>query len=155
LIQVLSCICEAVRLALIQILLQRQGLKLNPVSTLYYMAPACLACLGVMFVLFEYDPVVPAKIAEIGLSVFAANAACAFALNLSVFLLIGKTSALTMNLSGIVKDWFLIFISSKIFNNPITSIELVGYGIAFAGLTFYNREKLGCTSAPAAVAQMK
>ena len=32
-------------------------------------------------------------------------------LNLSVFLLIGKTSALTMNIAGVVKDWILILLS--------------------------------------------
>ena len=36
------------------------------------------------------------------------NALNAFALNLSVFLLLGRTSALTMNICGLVKDWFTI-----------------------------------------------
>jgi hypothetical protein len=30
---------------------------------------------------------------------------------MAVFLLIGKTSALTMNVAGVVKDWLLIFLS--------------------------------------------
>lgn len=30
---------------------------------------------------------------------------------MSVFLLIGKTSALTMNVAGVVKDWLLILLS--------------------------------------------
>ncbi len=33
------------------------------------------------------------------------------ALNMSVFLLIGKTSALTMNVAGVIKDWILIGLS--------------------------------------------
>lgn len=33
------------------------------------------------------------------------------ALNMAVFLLIGKTSALTMNVAGVVKDWLLILLS--------------------------------------------
>ena len=33
------------------------------------------------------------------------------ALNMAVFLLIGKTSALTMNIAGVVKDWLLIGLS--------------------------------------------
>jgi hypothetical protein len=33
------------------------------------------------------------------------------ALNMSVFLLIGKTSALTMNVAGVLKDWLLIIVS--------------------------------------------
>ena len=32
-------------------------------------------------------------------------------LNMAVFLLIGKTSALTMNIAGVVKDWLLILLS--------------------------------------------
>ena len=37
--------------------------------------------------------------------VLLSNGTIAFGLNLSVFLLIGKTSALTMNVAGVVKDW--------------------------------------------------
>ena len=36
-------------------------------------------------------------------------------LNMAVFLLIGKTSALTMNIAGVVKDWILIFLSYLIY----------------------------------------
>ena len=35
----------------------------------------------------------------------------AAALNMAIFLLIGKTSALTMNIAGVVKDWILIGLS--------------------------------------------
>ena len=37
------------------------------------------------------------------------------ALNMAVFLLIGRTSALTMNIAGVVKDWLLIGLSVLIF----------------------------------------
>ena len=49
-----------------------------------------------------------------------ANAATAFCLNLAVFLLIGKTSALTMNIAGVIKDWLLIWMSMKMFTAPVT-----------------------------------
>ena len=35
--------------------------------------------------------------------IFVTNAAAAFALNMSVFMLIGRTSALTMNVAGVIK----------------------------------------------------
>ena len=35
----------------------------------------------------------------------------AAALNMAIFLLIGKTSALTMNIAGVAKDWMLIGLS--------------------------------------------
>lgn len=34
---------------------------------------------------------------------------------MSVFLLIGKTSALTMNIAGVIKDWLLIGLSVLLF----------------------------------------
>lgn len=40
---------------------------------------------------------------------------CAAALNVSVFLLIGKTSALTLNIAGFIKDWLLIGMSAFIY----------------------------------------
>ena len=51
------------------------------------------------------------------------NAAVAFMLNVSIYLLIGKTSALTMNVAGPVKDWMLIYLSSLVFDAPITSTQ--------------------------------
>lgn len=38
--QMCSLASESTRLTLVQILLQRNGLKLNPITTLYYIAPA-------------------------------------------------------------------------------------------------------------------
>ena len=46
---------------------------------------------------------------------FLLNALVAFGLNMAVFLLIGKTSALTMNIGGVVKDWLLIGLSYWIY----------------------------------------
>jgi hypothetical protein len=37
------------------------------------------------------------------------------ALNMSVFLLIGRSSALTMNVAGVIKDWMLIGLSVMMF----------------------------------------
>ncbi len=37
------------------------------------------------------------------------------ALNLAVFLLIGRSSALTMNVAGVLKDWLLILLSVIMF----------------------------------------
>jgi hypothetical protein len=45
----------------------------------------------------------------------------------AVFLLIGKTSALTMNIAGVIKDWMLIFFSYYLFRAPVTRLNLIGY----------------------------
>ncbi len=64
------------------------------------------------------------------------------ALNIAVFLLIGKTSALTMNVAGVVKDWLLILLSVVIYGSPVTSTQLWGYGLAFLGVCVYNYRKV-------------
>ena len=70
------------------------------------------------------------------------NALCALALNLAVFMLIGKTSALTMNIAGVVKDWLLIWFSFSVFQAPVTMLNLTGYIFCCAGVAVYNYQKL-------------
>lgn len=48
---------------------------------------------------------------QIGLGTLLCSAAAAFALNCSIYVLIGKTSALTMNVAGVVKDVLLVYLS--------------------------------------------
>ncbi len=52
----------------------------------------------------------------------------------AVFLLIGKTSALTMNIAGVIKDWMLIFCSYYFFKAPVTLINLLGYVFCCSGV---------------------
>ena len=61
---------------------------------------------------------------------------------MAVFLLIGKTSALTMNIAGVVKDWMLIGLSVLMYASPVTPLNLGGYFIAFLAVCMYNYRKL-------------
>jgi hypothetical protein len=60
----------------------------------------------------------------------------------AVFLLIGKTSALTMNIAGVIKDWMLIFFSFYLFHAPVTRLNLFGYAFCCTGVGIYNYQKL-------------
>ncbi len=51
-----------------------------------------------------------------------------------MFLLIGKTSALTMNIAGVIKDWALIFFSYYVFGAPVTPLNLLGYVFCCSGV---------------------
>ena len=61
---------------------------------------------------------------------------------MAVFLLIGKTSALTMNIAGVVKDWLLIGLSVALFASAVSQLNLFGYAIAFLAVCWYNYQKL-------------
>lgn len=56
LLQLLAICTESTRLSMTQVLLQRSGLKLNPITTLYYVAPCSLAFLSLPWVLLEAAP---------------------------------------------------------------------------------------------------
>lgn len=152
----LSALCfEAARLTLVQILINSQGLNMNPLQSLYYISPACLACLLIPFVTMELGQLRTDTSLVFYPSVFLANAVAAFVLNLAVFLLIGKTSALTMNIAGVIKDWMLIFFSFSVFQAPVTFLNLAGYAFCCTGVAIYNHQKLKVIRAKAGLSTTK
>ena len=84
-------------------LLTAKGVSLNPITSLYYIAPTCLVFLTLPWFFIEVPLLFGAASANFrqpDFLIFFFNCICAFALNCAVFLLIGKTSALTMNVAG-------------------------------------------------------
>jgi len=62
--------------------------------------------------------------------IFFSNALCALALNFSIFLVIGRTGAVTIRVAGVLKDWILIALSTVIFpESTITGLNITGYAI--------------------------
>jgi drug/metabolite transporter (DMT)-like permease len=141
-LQLMAVAFEATRLVLIQILLNSKGIKLNPITSLYYIAPCCLVFLTFPWFVMEYPLLRDKSSLRFDFWVFGSNSLCAFALNLAVFLLVGKTSALTMNVAGVVKDWLLIAFSWSVIKDTVTPLNLIGYGLAFLGVAYYNHCKL-------------
>ncbi|CAN4099821.1 unnamed protein product [Withania somnifera] len=131
-------------LVMIQILLSSRGIKLNPIATLYYVAPSCFVFLTIPWIFVELPVLSENSLKGLNLDfvIFGTNCLCAFALNLAVFLVVGKTSALTMNIGGVVKDWLLIAFSWSVIKDTVTPLNLIGYGLAFLGVAYYNHQKL-------------
>ena len=71
-------------------------------------------------------------------SIFFLNALSAFALNISIFLVIGRTGAVTIRVAGVLKDWILIALSTIIFpESVITSLNIIGYAVGNYVSFFY------------------
>mmetsp|Transcript_12155 Transcript_12155/g.39980 ORF Transcript_12155/g.39980 Transcript_12155/m.39980 type:complete len:337 (+) Transcript_12155:83-1093(+) len=140
--QLSALVFEATRLMLVQVLMNSQGYTMNPIQSLYYVSPACLFCLSIPWLAVELPQLRMTSGLQIDPLIFLANAATAFLLNIAVFMLIGQTSALTMNIAGVIKDWILIWMSMSVFKSPITELNLFGYFIAFLAVMFYNYKKL-------------
>lgn len=134
---------EALRLIFMEILVKRKGLKLNPVSVMYYVSPCSALCLFIPWIFLEKPKMDAHGTWTFQPIVLLLNSLCTFALNLSVFLVISHTSALTIRVAGVVKDWVVVLLSALLFaDTKLTIINLFGYGIAIAGVAAYNNHKL-------------
>ncbi|XP_073048709.1 probable sugar phosphate/phosphate translocator At3g17430 isoform X1 [Primulina eburnea] len=136
--QVTGIFAEALRLVLTQVLLQKKGLTLNPITSLYYIAPCSFVFLFVPWYLLEKPEMEVSQI-QFNLWIFFSNALCALALNFSIFLVLGRTGAVTIRVAGVLKDWILIALSTIIFpESTITKLNIIGYAIALCGVVMYN-----------------
>ncbi|XP_028760045.1 probable sugar phosphate/phosphate translocator At1g48230 [Neltuma alba] len=140
--QVTGIFAEALRLVLTQVLLQKKGLTLNPITSLYYIAPCSFVFLFVPWYLLE-KPAMEVSQIQFNFWIFFSNALCALALNFSIFLVIGRTGAVTIRVAGVLKDWILIALSTVIFpESTITGLNIIGYAIALCGVVMYNYIKV-------------
>uniref|UniRef100_A0A2P2MMT4 Putative sugar phosphate/phosphate translocator At3g17430 n=1 Tax=Rhizophora mucronata TaxID=61149 RepID=A0A2P2MMT4_RHIMU len=140
--QVTGIFAEALRLVLTQVLLQKKGLTLNPITSLYYIAPCSFVFLFVPWYLLEKPGMEVSQI-QFNFWIFFSNALCALALNFSIFLVIGRTGAITIRVAGVLKDWILIALSTVIFpESTITGLNIIGYAIALCGVVMYNYLKV-------------
>lgn len=134
---------EASRLICIEILLKRKGFKLNPLSMMYYISPCSAICLLIPWLFLERPKMDLTQKWTFDPWILSLNALCTFALNISVVLVISHTSAVTIRVAGVVKDWVVVLVSALLFNDTkLTLINIVGYGIAIAGVAAYNKAKL-------------
>ncbi|KAI9800202.1 MAG: hypothetical protein M1825_004186 [Sarcosagium campestre] len=129
---------EAVRLVMVQRLLSSAEFKMDPLVSLYYFAPVCAVMNFCVSLVFEVPTVTMADFMRVGLWNFLINACVAFALNVSVVFLIGKTSSLVLTLCGVLKDVLLVFASMILYNNQVTGLQAFGYSIALGGLLYYK-----------------
>ncbi|KAL1806782.1 hypothetical protein ACET3Z_029850 [Daucus carota] len=140
--QVTGIFAEALRLVLTQVLLQKKGLTLNPITSLYYIAPCSFAFLFVPWYFLE-QPGMEVPQIQFNYWIFLSNAICALALNFSIFLVIGRTGAVTFRVAGVLKDWILIGLSTIIFpESTISALNITGYAIALCGVVMYNYIKI-------------
>lgn len=136
--QIAGIVFEAVRLVMVQRLLSSAEYKMDPLVSLYYFAPVCAVMNGVLSLVFEVPNLTMDHIWNVGVWNLLANAMVAFALNVSVVFLIGKTSSLVLTLCGVLKDILLVAASMVIWATAVSALQMFGYSIALGGLVYYK-----------------
>ncbi len=138
-----AMLSEAFKMILLQTMMQRTDLQINPVNALYYVMPASTACLLPFVLVLEAQEVyeaLPNVLPQSPALIGSAIAACL--LNIIAFWVVSNTSALTMKLAGIVKDAVLIIVSATLFGTQLTLLGLCGYGVALTGIGFHNYQSI-------------
>jgi len=138
--QSLGILAESSRLVMTNLLMKQ--LRLDPLSSLYYIAPPCAVLTGLACLIFESSdlPFERMQTTEFAM-IMIINGMVAFTLNVAVVLLMSNTSALVLTLAGIIKDILLVFLSVTVFGSPVTPLQYAGYGLALLGLNLHKEYK--------------
>lgn len=146
--QLTGVITESCRLVLTNILLKK--LKLDSLSTLYYVAPACFVLNSIACIAFESADLPWERImTPYFFSILIVNGFVAFSLNVALVLVILNSSALALSLAGIVKDILLVTLSALVFQSPVSLLQAIGYSIALLALNLHKEYKKSGSLSPA------
>ncbi|KAL8691026.1 MAG: hypothetical protein Q9218_003664 [Villophora microphyllina] len=138
LFQLGGIVFEALRLVMVQKLLSSAEYKMDPLVSLYYFAPLCAIMNFCVAAVFEFPRITMDQVYHVGMLALLINACVAFALNVSVVFLIGRTSSLVLTLCGVLKDILLVLVSVIFRGEPFTPLQCFGYSIALAGLIYFK-----------------
>ncbi|UZJ54354.1 hypothetical protein CBS101457_003674 [Exobasidium rhododendri] len=134
------------RWALTQMLLHKSQMGMdNPIATIFWLSPLMSFFMVMSSMLLEdwramfssqFFQDFASSMKSIALMV--APGFIAFLMNLSEFALIQRTSVMTLSVAGIFKEIATILISSSVFGDELTPINVTGLCIALAGIGLYN-----------------
>lgn len=138
--QAIGLLSESGRLTLTNILLKK--LKLDSLTTLYYLAPVCFCLNALAFCFFELPTFDWSRVFNAQfILVLLLNGVVAFSLNIASVMLISHTSALVLTLSGVLKDVLLVLLSMSVFGSPVTTLQYLGYAVALLALNLHKEYK--------------
>ena len=154
-VQMLSVVAEALRLCYIAIAFgsRTHAQRLTPLAMVYFVGPLTILALVVPWLVTEAPDVFANGLEAVrrtGAPLLLANASLAFALNIASMAAIKHTSALTMNVAGVVKDVLLILWSVYVSGAVVTNLQTFGYMVAVVGVVWYGRIKHEAAAARAA-----
>ncbi|KAG2418497.1 hypothetical protein HFD88_001598 [Aspergillus terreus] len=135
--QMACLVFDANRLVMVQILLSGNGVKMDPLVSLYYTAPSCVLMNAIVVGYTEYSAFNWDAVYRTGPHVLLLNAMLGFMLNISIYLLIQKTSGLVMALVSIPKNIVLVLLSVAIWSTQISGIQIIGYSISLLALLYH------------------
>ncbi|KAI7821361.1 triose-phosphate transporter family-domain-containing protein [Gamsiella multidivaricata] len=149
----LASVLGGLRWSLTQLLLERTDTKsgslANPISTIFFLSPIMGICLCIVAGMFEgYGDIFRSEFfSTVGssfgtLSLLFLGGIFAFTMIVAEFNLIARTSVVSLSVLGIIKEVVTIVISSLVFHDRLTIINILGLVVTLSGIGFYHYMKL-------------
>lgn len=135
--QLISIISDALRITVVQSTLQSSEYSIDSLNLIHMIAPATSMFLWFAASIIELPHMDFTHVMKHAVLI-GVSAISAFALNLASYAFIKWSSALTLSVTGIIKDILLVSVASTFFDDRITSSQCVGYFIALLGIFAYN-----------------
>ncbi|ORZ03641.1 triose-phosphate transporter family-domain-containing protein [Syncephalastrum racemosum] len=142
--------CGGLRWALTEVLLRKESIGLtNPFASIFFLAPAQAAVLVTLSAAVEGYPTIfnstffssfPKGLETSGFVL--GGGALAFCMIMAEFFLIKRTSVVTLSVCGIFKEVATIFVSSIVFGDRLTVINIIGLCVTLFGIALYNWIKM-------------
>jgi len=141
LLQVASSLCEATKVVVQSVLMSGQA-KLDPLTMVLFMAPACLLANLAPWAYMEGPKLmeITARLHELW-PILLVSMMLAFVLNVVVAQCIKELSAVGFLLCGIVKDSCIILTSAWLLDESLAGLQRLGVAVALAGVALYSLYK--------------
>ncbi|KAI6349076.1 hypothetical protein MCOR25_010720 [Pyricularia grisea] len=138
------------RWALTQILLLRNPATSNPFSSIFFLAPIMFLTLFTIAVFVEglgelvegFKALAAAKGVLAAPAIVIFPGAIAFAMTVSEFALLQRTSVVTLSIAGIFKEVVTITAASLVFGDTLTIINISGLVVTIGAIGAYNYIKI-------------
>ncbi|XP_075294976.1 solute carrier family 35 member C2 isoform X5 [Opisthocomus hoazin] len=136
-----------IRWTLTQILMQKAELGLqNPIDIMFHLQPLMFLGLFPLFAVFEG---LPLSISEKLFHFHEAGMLCslvgklflggilAFGLGFSEFLLVSRTSSLTLSIAGIFKEICILFLATHLLGDRLSLLNWLGFAVCLSGISLH------------------
>ncbi|XP_068607548.1 solute carrier family 35 member C2 [Brachionichthys hirsutus] len=143
----LASFIGGIRWTLTQVLMQKAELGLqNPIDAMYHLQPIMIIGLFPLFLyneglslstsekLFRVTELSPLLYSLFTLSV---GGALAFGLGFSEFLLVSRTSSLTLSISGIFKEVCILLLASSLMGDKLSLLNWLGFAVCLCGISLH------------------
>ncbi|XP_028264963.1 solute carrier family 35 member C2 [Parambassis ranga] len=154
----LAAFIGGIRWTLTQVLMQKAELGLqNPIDTVYHLQPLMFLCLFPLFLfneglslstsekLFREVELPPLLYSLFTLSI---GGTLAFGLGFSEFLLVSRTSSLTLSIAGIFKEVCTLLLATSLMGDNMSLLNWLGFIVCLSGIslhvgikTYYSKNK--------------